>query len=317
MVRMVQVYGVCTVDNLSEDYMRQQTLRKGLSSNKLISTCIAISLFVFFGVIIAERNDLFEEFIPTLRGEINLPDNYIITSIDQTYPILIKKSDPKIAEQLRYKGHVISVFDRAARQLYTEGDVVAEVGAHYGYNAIMLGNLLKTNGKYIAIEGNPSVAKCLYKNMVLNDLSNVVEVLQIAVSDHEGVAVIDDIVSASKGANGSVTVSTRNIQVRSNTLDNLLNEKKVTFVLMDVPSTAFQVLRGANNLISESEQIKFLVRLDLERVDNQEEARQDLLSLNNRGLRFYEITPASTPKEISVDEIMEQKKVVVLMRKEK
>lgn len=301
----------------ANDYSVHHSLARSLMSNKLISFCIILSLIVFFGVIIGEKNKIFSRFIPKLRGEIALPDNYVVTSIDQKFPILIKKNDPRVADQLRYRGTVKSVFDDAALNLCMRGEKVVEVGAHYGYNSILLGQILKMGGKYVAIEGNPNVAKCLYKNIVLNDLSNTVEIIRTAASDHKGTCSIEDVVSAIQDDQGANSVITRKITVECNSLNEILkDEQQVSLILIDLPSSVFAILRGADRIIDESDNIRLLVSLDMNKIGKTVDIRSELTFLRQRGLKFYEVTSANEIKEIFLDEIINKEKLVLLMKKE-
>ena len=290
---------------------------KSLASNKLISFCIVLSLIVFFGVILAEKNKVFSGLIPTLRGVIILPDNYIVTSIDKKYPILIRRNDPRIGRQLRYKGSVESLFDNVALNLCTRGENVVEIGAHYGYNPIIIGQLLKTNGKYIAIEGNPPVARCLYKNIVLNDLSDTVEVIKIAAADHKGTCDISDDILTNPDEENDGTVITQSLIVECDTLDNILKDKEVSLILIDIPGAVFEALRGAKEIIAKANRLRLLINLDTNKIDKTIDIRRDLESLLRRGMKFYEVVSVNSVREISINEIIRKKKLIVLMKKEK
>lgn len=299
------------------DYSARSSFAKSLASNKLISFFIILSLLIFFGVIVGEKNKIFTRFIPRLRGEIVLPNNYVVTSINQTFPILIRKDCPRIAQHLRFKGSVESIFDKAALNLCSRQERVVEIGAHFGYNAIMLGQILQMNGKYTAIEGNPPVARCLYKNMVLNDLSDTVEVIKIAAADHKGTCDISEDALLHPDEEDDHSTMHRKLIVECDTLDNILKNEEVSLILISVPSSTFDVLRGAKDIIDRTNRLQVLLRLDTNKIDKSIDIRGDLTSLNRRGFKFYEVVSADEMKEIFIDEIIDKKKLILLMKKEK
>lgn len=298
------------------DRSSQYSLGRSLASNKLITFCIGLSLLIFFGVIVGERNKVFTKFIPRLRGEIVLQDGYVITSIDRKYPILIKRNDPRIGKQLRYKGTVESVFDDAALNLCTKDEKVVEVGAHYGYNPIMIGQILRMNGKYIAVEGNPSIARCLYKNIVLNDLSETVEMIIKAAADYEGVCNINDVFITADEEDDD-TVITKALMVECDTLDHLLLGKEVSLILIDIPGGVFPILKGAEKTINRAKKLQLLVSVDMDKVSRTVDVRRELSFWRQRGLKFYEVVSATKKREIFIDEIISKRKLILLMKKEK
>ncbi|MBO6055600.1 MAG: FkbM family methyltransferase [Alphaproteobacteria bacterium] len=296
------------------NYPARPSLVRSLLNNKFVWFCIILYVIMFFGAILAEKNKFFSKLVPMMKGEIFLSDDRIITSIGDKFPIMINKNDPRIREELSYKDTITSLFDAAALNLCMTGESVAEVGAHYGYNSIMLGQILKTNGKYVAIEANPGVAKCLRKNIVLNDLSETVEIIEKAASDRPGRGVIQDIVSLLADKNKVVT---KRINVECDTLNEMLKDKDVSLILIGVPNAAFAVLKGADKIIDESDNIRILAHLDMDRVDKSIDVRGDLTFLANHGLKFYEVISAESISEISIDEMINKQEFVVLMRKDK
>ena len=323
------------MDNFSDNYSSQrafirepsdekeyhsanQSFIMSLLNNKLMSFCILLSLAVFFGVVFGEKNKLFTKLVPRLRGEVVLPDNYIITSIDKKYPFILKKNDPRIAKQLRYKGSVESAFDQAALNLCMKGDTVVEIGAHYGYNPVILGQILRTNGKYIAIEGISESARCLHKNIVLNDLSDTVELIKIAAADHKGTCDIGDDVLTNPDDEADNTVISKSLIVECDTLDNILKNREISLLLIDIPGAVFEVLRGAERVIEKSKKLRILMSLDTDMIDKAINIREDLNSLLQRGFKLYEVTPTTSEiKGVSIDEIINKKKMILFMKKER
>ncbi len=67
------------------------------------------------------------------------------------------------------------------------GDVVYDVGAHFGYYTLLASKLVGTEGRVLAFEPSPPNLARLYRHIELNRCSNV-QVLELAVSDREGIA---------------------------------------------------------------------------------------------------------------------------------
>ena len=298
-------------------YTTHQSLDKGSESGIHIPFYMILFILVFLGGIFAGKNKIFSRFFPQSAGMVVLPNNYVITSIDNKFPIIINEHDLRIKEELSPESTVTSLFDDAALNLCMKGDGVAEVGAHYGYNAIMLGQILKTGEKYVAIEANPSVAKCLRKNLMLNDLLENVEIIEKAASNQKGSGLMEDIISLIKSESGFDKIVTNTVSIECETLNEMLKDKGISLILIGVPNAAFAILKGADKIIDESDNIRILAHLDMERVDKSIDIRDALTFLTEHGLKFYEVVSANSIKEIFIDEIINKKEFVVLMKKDK
>lgn len=72
-------------------------------------------------------------------------------------------------------------------KVVTSGDVVVDVGAHWGYFTLLAASLCGTRGRVFAFEPHPRNLALLSKNVAANGLTNVV-VVQKAVSNRAGTA---------------------------------------------------------------------------------------------------------------------------------
>jgi FkbM family methyltransferase len=72
-------------------------------------------------------------------------------------------------------------------EIVTDGDVVMDVGAHWGYFTLLAASLCGTHGRVFAFEPHPRNFALLTKNVEANGLTNVVAV-QKAVSNRTGSA---------------------------------------------------------------------------------------------------------------------------------
>jgi FkbM family methyltransferase len=152
-----------------------------------------------------------------------------------------------------------------------QGDVVIDIGAHIGLYTIIGSKRVGTNGKVVAIEADPSNFEMLNRNIKLNQLTNVIP-LNYAVysketkiklylpSGESGFTKYNTIVS------NWANTEDKFVEVNANTLDYLLQinqirEEEVNWIKIDVEGAEFEVLKGAQNVLSKSKDIALLMEL--------------------------------------------------------
>lgn len=153
--------------------------------NKFVLIAFIVGCVLFMLVRFLDSSKYKNDIIPILRGEVKPPSGYIITSINGEYPIVIPKYDDQISQQIRYSGHVKSIYATAANTLSKTGNVVVDVGAYFGYNDIVLGNKMRLGGEIYAFEPNNEIFKHLKKTIALNELEEIVTLKNIALSDEK------------------------------------------------------------------------------------------------------------------------------------
>ncbi len=297
---------------LMESYSSE---KKSLKSNKLITFSITFSSLLFLLVIFLEKTKIFMKLVPTMRGEISLSSGYVITSIKNKYPFIVRSEDPFVGDELRFTGNIKSLFARTANNLCQKKDVVIEIGAHFGYNAINIGSYLRGNGKYYAIEPNPKVASCLRKNIILNDLDNTVKIHNKAISDHVGTCVIEDAVSYHKDEQDKYE-KPLNIRVECSTLDKEFPNIIPSLVLIDVPGSEFQIIDGTKEILTKSPNVKMLVNIDCESSETQTNVSEKLSTLTQEGYNFFEVTSANEFNKITAADILAKRKILVIITKD-
>jgi FkbM family methyltransferase len=152
-----------------------------------------------------------------------------------------------------------------------EGDIVVDVGAHIGRYAIIASKMVGSQGKVIAIEAHPANYDILKKNIELNKLNNVIA-LNYAVhsketmvklyepGQEEGLTIYNTIMI-------DRTLTSKNpkyIEVKANTLDSLLVENginQVNWIKIDVEGAEYEVLKGANEILSSNRCLSVLVEV--------------------------------------------------------
>ena len=142
--------------------------------------------------------------------------------------------------------HVYSVGEGALR----EGDVVLDVGTHLGvFTRLALGANV---ARVVAIEADPSNARCLRKTFAREIAAARVTVVEAAAWDRSGTVTFAS--DPAHGTLGSAVSDRGTLQVRAVTLDEVVRElglPRVDYVKMDIEGAERHALRGAAKLLRE------------------------------------------------------------------
>ena len=134
------------------------------------------------------------------------------------------------------------------------GDVVIDIGAGVGDDAVVFSRLVGSTGQVIAIEAHPRTFRCLVKTIELNDLKNVIAI-NIAASDRDGD------VGMSDGENyqtSSIVNGGHVVQVKARRLDDILRElgaAKPSLVKMNIEGAETGALLGMKETLRDFPQI--------------------------------------------------------------
>lgn len=283
-----------------------------LARNKLISYFVIIAATLLLVVFALEKSKPLRNLIPALRGEVTLANGLVITTIRNKYPIIIRKDDPFIGTQLRFSGDVFSNFSEAAEKICQSNDKIVEVGAHFGFNTIVLGKKIGPGGKIYVYEPNSTIFKCLQKSVCLNELDKNVELRNIAMGDHIGVCDIDDVMSVVRYESGELSKADVK-SVACSTLDEDLRGKKISLLLIDLPGQEFHIVNHARQLIENSDDLKILLSFKDTGENGSEEQVLDYLM--ERGYKCYEVTSGPVFTLVTREEIMSRSEGVLLFSK--
>src|SRR5262249_54799449 len=143
---------------------------------------------------------------------------------------------------------------QAFQQIIKPGNIVFDVGAHFGYYTLLSSALTGPSGKVFAFEPAPGNISHLQKHLEINRCNNV-SVLDLALSDHDGVARFDQ--HAGSGT-GHLSPDGQ-IEVRTTSLDALSARLPAPQVLkIDCEGAEVQVLQGGEKTIRSSQPAIFL-----------------------------------------------------------
>lgn len=148
---------------------------------------------------------------------------------------------------------------RLLHQYIREDMIVVDIGANIGYLALLMAQLVGPKGKVYAVEPGPDNLEFLYKNVQLNGFSNV-EVLPYAVG---ATRQIQNFHLRKAGtlhslyAQADTVVETVRIQVAP--LDELVKEKQIDFVKIDVEGGEIEVLKGMRQILQSNPELRLIV----------------------------------------------------------
>jgi FkbM family methyltransferase len=133
----------------------------------------------------------------------------------------------------------------------SSGDVVADIGANFGYNAILMGKQIGPKGMLVAFEPQRIVYQQLNGNLILNNIFNAIT-FQAALGD--GTQTITTMKSVDYDSNwvniGDTSIGEGGENVSVYTLDQIELEK-LNFIKIDVQGYELFMLQGAKNTLKQ------------------------------------------------------------------
>lgn len=134
-----------------------------------------------------------------------------------------------------------------------KGDVVVDVGCHWGEYVLRMAQNVGPEGLVIGIEAHPANYNIFLSNLRLNRIQNVIP-LQMAVTDSRGQATL--FLSRDNSKHSLIRqYGFGGMEVRTDTLDNVIHDLKlgpIDCIKIDVEGAELNALQGCRNLLSKS-----------------------------------------------------------------
>lgn len=192
---------------------------------------------------------------------------------------------------INYGGYeAIRLFEKCLRH----GDIYIDIGANYGYMAINASRLVGATGTVIAIEPERRAFNLLKYNAELNNCR--MQLVQKAISDSEGessffVATETGLSRLNNSRNNTFGMILQEKTVVQKTLldtlvDNLVPNKDIRFVKIDVEGHELSILKGATKLIAKRKTI-FMLEINHGALSQNELTFKDILEFFNA--RSYKV----------------------------
>ena len=147
------------------------------------------------------------------------------------------------------------------------GDIVFDCGAHHGHTAVLFSKWVGDKGKVVVFEALPRNCDVFAKNIELNGLKNVI-------LERKAVGAMDGQIRIDGVSDSTVIFSSQGIEVEMTHLDAYAHLKP-TFVKVDVEGFEYQVLQGAQNILSERP--KLVVELHTDKLSKYRASLEDVL----------------------------------------
>jgi FkbM family methyltransferase len=181
-----------------------------------------------------------------------------------------------------------------------EGDIVIDVGAHIGPYTIIASKRIGLRGKVIAIEAAPDNFDILNRNIQLNKLTNVITLNYAAFSKEDKIKLYLPSKEKEEFSNTKYNTvmldrahgKTKFVEVKANTLDYLLQSngikhEQVNWIKIDVEGAEYEVLKGAKDILSKSNNISLLIEIhNISENSNYYEPIKEFLNSYNFKIEF-------------------------------
>tara|TARA_A100001035_G_C27723262_1_gene473075 strand:- start:247 stop:1122 length:876 start_codon:yes stop_codon:yes gene_type:complete len=142
-------------------------------------------------------------------------------------------------------------------------EIIIDIGAALGYYTLMFSKAVGKSGKVYSFEPEKNAYSYLKKNISINNIQNV-ETFNLAVDDKDGEASFlktSNFQNNKSNWGGSISRIESDLKVKTCSIDNL-NLQNVDWIKLDVDGNEFRILKGMNQLIEKSNNIKLIMEFD-------------------------------------------------------
>lgn len=188
------------------------------------------------------------------------------------------KKDPGVGAFLRLKGEYEPKTTEIFLRWVRKGDVVVDVGANIGYFTLLAAKKVGKKGRIFAFEPEPQSYSLLKSNITLNSLQNVVAE-NFALGDRNTLVGFFA-QKFDKGGSHLAFSEGENLKVKMVRLSDYLHQKgvkKVNVIKIDVEGAEVLVLKGAEEIIKESPNLKAFVEYNPENLEKFKTSGEKLL----------------------------------------
>lgn len=206
-------------------------------------------------------------------------------------------------------------------------ETVIELGANIGYHTALMAKSVSPGGRIYAYEANSAVYDLAKFSLRMNDLSDVVEIKNIGISDKTGEAFLHcvrpdnhsllrtNIGEAYITLAGSQSNNNSAKKIKVTSLDEDLPDlKNVDWLRMDIEGSELLAIHGAKRIIESSPNIKIVMEWAPSMLKNFGNVSDFIDLLHNYGFTFYNIKGDGDLGDVmSKDELLKKNNIVDLV----
>lgn len=184
-----------------------------------------------------------------------------------------------------------------------KGDTFIDIGANNGYFSLMASILVGSTGKVYAFEPTPDSFKRLQTNVHINKFKNI-KLFECALGDKVGKIKLN-ISKKEDGQNSIADIVDKkeSIDVEVRRLDDILKDKKVNLIKIDVEGYEKEVFKGAIKTIKNNSNIKIVFENNPELMILRGLNPSYLLHFFKRlGFEVHKILPEGDMEKMAVNE---------------
>jgi len=205
-----------------------------------------------------------------------------------------------------YERLVTSIF----KKLVKPGFTVIDLGAGFGYYTLLAAKLVGNNGRVYAFEPEPIRYKFLLKNVQINAFTNIVKVVNKAVSNKSGKAIF--FIRGEMSSLSPLQGYKHQVMVETVSLDDYFGGKeKIDLIKMDIEGSEMRALSGMETLLNYNPNLTLITEFAPNLLEACGDQPEDFVkTLAGYGFKLFVIDePKSEVRRVNVtDLIMEARK---------
>lgn len=224
---------------------------------------------------------------------VSLGDYQALTRIYTGQSMYVDTRDISVAPHLMQHGVWEKQLSRLIRNLLKPGQTFFDIGANFGYFALLAGLEVKANSKQIHIfEANPELTELIKKSLSINGFTSHAVLNNVAVSDKKGTLTLSrmaDLWGSStvrkekdiKDYKTTKDTFDKQYKVPAITIDDYVKEHKITQVdlmKIDVEGVEDSVYRGMKKTIKANPNVKILLEFTKHAYDDPKKFLDEIMS---------------------------------------